>query len=382
MDVGWDGVVYGQACKHNIVQMSYTAPTCIKDGYLARGCNKCGYMEFAGSLPKLGHDNSIIYIPATCTSSGSRETRCTRCGYISGRTTIAALGHSINANTTPPNCTSAGKTVVTCGRSGCGYKTTNNLPALGHNWVFQMTVPPKCVFDGYSLYRCTRCSLTKEGNPVPRLGHNYVLGDVKAATCEKDGYRTYNCTKCSSTKSETIPRTGHSTTTTTISATCTERGYTLKYCIKNCGYSLKSGYFGPLGHDWRYEDKSPTCTEEGYSLKHCSRCSEHTLTVFDKLSHNTTSSVSPTHQSNGHYWSRGCSRCSYESDSGYQILSNCLSCTTAPSVSFANMSGDTVLSEADTNFKPQIKVFDNENDTLTCKYHLDGSSYGRNHYNL
>lgn len=46
----------------------------------------------------------------------------------------------------------------------------------------------------------------------------------------------------------------------------------------------------------------------------------------------------------------------------------------APTISLSNMTPSTVLTEANTNFYPQIKIYDNENDILACKYYLDGSA--------
>jgi fibronectin type 3 domain-containing protein len=52
----------------------------------------------------------------------------------------------------------------------------------------------------------------------------------------------------------------------------------------------------------------------------------------------------------------------------------CPAYTIAPTVRLNNMTSSTILTETNTSFYPQIKVFDNENDNLTCNYYLDGST--------
>ena len=372
VDVGWDGVVYGQAaCKHNIVQLSYTAPTCTKDGYLARGCNKCGYIEYAGSVPKLGHSNSTTTQAATCTSDGYTETKCTKCGYISNRKTLTKLGHNyVYQNTTAPTCTGKGSANFKCSR--CSSTRSDPIPAMGHSAGTPQTTAAGCETKGYTVTKCTRCGYEMSRGEIPPTGHSWMPNGTVDSTCTDYGYNYFKCRNCTLTRSERIEKKKHVYSPKKIDAACKSQGYTRYEC--SCGDSYNTDYNGPLGHNWSTKTKYATCTEAGYELTECSGCPEYTLKVYPELGHNYSSYVSPTHESNGHYWSSGCSRCSYGSGSGHQTLSGCLSCTTAPSISFANMSGSTVFCETDTIFKPQIKVFDNENDTLTCKYHLNGSS--------
>lgn len=120
-----------------------------------------------------------------------------------------------------------------------------------------------------------------------------------------------------------------------------------------------------------------SCTNGGYYLVVCPLCgmgyqnSDGTAA----LGHNTDYYESPDHTpGKGHYYKSYCSRCGMIYSDGYKTESTCLSCTTPPSVSFSNKDGDIVLSYQNASFCPNIKVFDNENDTLTCNYYLDGST--------
>ncbi|MCM1437921.1 MAG: leucine-rich repeat domain-containing protein [Roseburia sp.] len=65
----------------------------------------------------------------------------------------------------------------------------------------------------------------------------------------------------------------HAFTPSVYAPTCTEKGYTLNSC--GCGYSFKSDFVDPLGHDYAEEftvDLQPDCTNAGSKSKHCSRC--------------------------------------------------------------------------------------------------------------
>lgn len=72
-----------------------------------------------------------------------------------------------------------------------------------------------------------------------------------------------------------------------IDPTCTAEGYTLNSC--DCGYSYKSDFIDPLGHDYAEEftvDSEPDCTNAGSKSKHCSRCeSKAEVTVIKANGH-------------------------------------------------------------------------------------------------
>lgn len=87
-----------------------------------------------------------------------------------------------------------------------------------------------CV-DLYMLsFRCTKCNAYKWEYYKNPKGHTF--GDdiqITPATCTIDGKKTGTCTVCGKSVKETIPATGHKTTTQKKKdATCTEDGYTLQ----------------------------------------------------------------------------------------------------------------------------------------------------------
>ena len=86
------------------------------------------------------------------------------------------------------------------------YSTCN------HQWVkTDDVVAPTCTEGGYDVYKCSVCQLTKkESNNVAALGHQWVSGTVVAPTCTKDGYTPQTCSRCQAEqKIDIVKATGH-----------------------------------------------------------------------------------------------------------------------------------------------------------------------------
>ncbi len=331
---GWDGVVYGQACSHvfNIVDQQ---------------------------------------VAASCTNSGFIVFRCSKCGATS-KQTISALGHNyVKSSSVAATCTKDGSVTYKCSRCTASY--TNTLSATGHSYKVTSTKDATCTEDGYTKYTCSNCSGTKT-ETIPKTGHTFKEYMTSMANCTEEGYTLYKCSKCGVTeKRNIIPKTPHDYTykVTTVNATCTTAGSITRKC--SCGAS-QTETIPVLGHNMYSVYEDSTCTASGRSGQQCSRCSYNTIVSIPPKGHAYSSSVSSAHTSSGHYYRDYCSRCGATFSSGYTTLSTCLSCTTPPSVSFYNINGNTILSESQTNYIIQIRVIDNENDSLTCNYYLDGSS--------
>ncbi len=117
------------------------------------------------------------------------------------------------------------------------------------------------------------------------------------------------------------------------------------------------------GNDYDYR-LCLDCGVETYGYESACNCHTHNF---------STKVVSPTHTSSGHSYYWKCS-CNETSGGGYQTVSTCTSCTTPPSVTFVLPLSGQFYSETTGVLMPQINVRDNENDTLTCKYFIDGSA--------
>jgi hypothetical protein len=79
------------------------------------------------------------------------------------------------------------------------------------------------------------------------------------------------------------------TSETVVDATCTQRGYTLRYCSA-CKKEYKTDYTEALGHDFgEWETyKSATAAEEGIMRRYCSRCDKYEEKTTDALGVNIT----------------------------------------------------------------------------------------------
>ena len=84
---------------------------------------------------------SHTYAAATCTAPKT----CTKCGYTEGE----PLGHDlVHHEKLEANCTTSGHNAYdTCSR--CDYTTFKEIPALGHDWLYD---------DTYHVNICDRCN--------------------------------------------------------------------------------------------------------------------------------------------------------------------------------------------------------------------------------
>lgn len=104
------------------------------------------------------------------------------------------------------------------------YSTCN------HQWVkTDDVVAPTCTEGGYDVYKCSVCQLTKkESNNVAALGHQWVSGTVVAPTCTKDGYTPQTCSRCQAEqKIDIVKATGHQWGTDDICDVCRADNSTL-----------------------------------------------------------------------------------------------------------------------------------------------------------
>ena len=210
---------------HDYVK-TVTAPTCTTQGYTHYKCS-CGYSYYDDWVDILGHQYEAIVIAPTCEDSGYTLYVCTVCEHSYRDNVTQPLGHDKKASTTAPTCTTEGYTTETCDRCG-EWWVVDRVPALGHNLIngvctrcqynstcthtYQETVyPPTCEDYGYTLYVCTKCGDSIEGDFKNSLGHSLIETGRISAQCEKDGYIEWTCsrTDCGHIEYETLPMLGH-----------------------------------------------------------------------------------------------------------------------------------------------------------------------------
>ena len=159
--------------------------------------------------------------PATCVSTGLEEKICTVCGHIEPEVlVIDPDAHSYHrARTLRPTCTDPGKVYQICKYEECGYEnvieqgwdaTLDNynpdLAPTGHHasgkWV--VTKEASCEVAGTQVQYCvngcidpnTDEKIIMEQEEIPALGHNYVFDHTVPAGVGVEGYSVYKCTRC------------------------------------------------------------------------------------------------------------------------------------------------------------------------------------------
>lgn len=116
---------------------------------------------------------------------------------------------------------------------------------------------------------------------------------------------------CGDTYNESIPKTGHKFSVTTVSPTCTADGYTINTC-DICGYSYKDLVISKLEHIYgSIITKEPTCSEEGIKKYTCTVCGDTYTEKIPMIDHTVVidKAVSATYTANGKTEGSHCSVC-------------------------------------------------------------------------
>ena len=120
-------------------------PTCESDGYTIFTCNNCGDIYTGNVTEKLGHDYQLKdHKDATCTEAGYDYYECSRDALHNYTEAIPATDHMYGKEVVEPTCTEPGYTKYTCAYCGDSY-TTDEKPALGHDWNTTSTGVDNCV---------------------------------------------------------------------------------------------------------------------------------------------------------------------------------------------------------------------------------------------
>lgn len=157
---------------HSWTETAKVEATCKNPGSASYKCDKCS-AEYTVTEPQKDHAVKSTVVLPTCTQRGYTEIACVMCDYKSIIDYKDALGHSEKTKVFLPTCTEEGYTLVYCERCNAELNKKDIVAAKGHTMV-----------NGV-------CSVCGEG-----CEHNYVKGDVVAATCTENGYTVYTCSKC------------------------------------------------------------------------------------------------------------------------------------------------------------------------------------------
>lgn len=283
-----------------------TSATCTSNGVRAFKCTVCTATK-TETVAALGHKFSVTYTidtPATCTTVGSKSQHCTRikCAAKTNVTSIPALSHNYEAiYSQSATCEESGYIEYFC--DACSsYYTEITEQAKGHTDIIKNAIPANCTSMGYTgdTY-CIDCdSKLLDGTLISATGHTCDSGSVLIeATCCTKGIKTYNCTVCETiAKIEMLEEdmgnhTGGTTVKDSISATCTENGYTGDTYCNSCYTELSVGsIIEPIGHTDKNEDDicddcncnfEPDCSHECHSNNTFSKFFWRIMMFFNKL---------------------------------------------------------------------------------------------------
>ena len=208
-----------------------------------------------------------------------------------------------------PTCTQKGYTIYKC--TGCDNSYNGDyIEAKGHDYESKI-VKPTCTAQGYTRYTCKTCGNTYTDNFVEAEGHKYgEWATVKEPTCVDLGKDERTCSICSYVDERDIDALGHSYKETVIDPSCTERGNTVHEC-ERCGYTYTDSYTEPTGHDYGewIDLTKATCTASGVMQRKCADCPQTETKIASPLGHDyKTELVEPTCLEQG-YSTHICSRC-------------------------------------------------------------------------
>ena len=135
---------------------------------------------------------SVMFVIVGC-DGGEKEPAHTTHTWVADttRTDVAA------------SCTTTGVHYVIC--SECGMTSTEETPALGHQWASEgalLRKEPTCTEEGYYYRECTRegCNYVETSSVIPATGHHLEYSadtaKITVPTCTTDGTITGTCKDC------------------------------------------------------------------------------------------------------------------------------------------------------------------------------------------
>lgn len=208
-----------------------------------------------------------------------------------------------------PTCVQKGYTIYKC--TGCGDSYNGNYTeATGHDYESEIILAT-CSGQGYTRFTCKTCGSTYADNYVAAYGHSYGEWTVvKEANCTEQGKEERICSVCSHIDERAIDVLGHSYKETVVDPSCTNRGNTVHEC-ERCGQTYIDTYTEATGHNfgaWTSLTQA-TCTVSGVDKRKCVNCPQSETRITSPLGHDYEHSVvEPTCTEQG-YTTQICSRC-------------------------------------------------------------------------
>ena len=155
-----------------------------------------------------------------------------------------------------------------------------------HEWSEGIiTLDATCEENGVKTYTCIKCGEVKT-EEIEALGHDYIDHEAKEATCTDGGWESYQtCSRCDYTTYKETAALGHTIETIEVKATCTENGY-IKHVCATCGEEYDSETTEATGHDWKLskELKASSTNSLGMKIYTCSVCGEIKVETIKSIS--------------------------------------------------------------------------------------------------
>ena len=217
--------------------------------------------------------------------------------------------------TVSADCENSGIKTYTC--TVCGETYTEEIPALGHDYVDHGGQAATCLADGWKPYQtCSRCDYTSY-EKIDALGHDYgEWTQTTNPTCTEAGVETRYCSRCDATETRPVEERGHDYIGVVTEPTCTEDGYTTYTCSR-CGDSYTADETDALGHDYvDHDGQSATCLDDGWKpYQTCSRCDYTSYEKIDALGHDYVDHDGQAATCLAEGWKpyQTCTRCDYTS---------------------------------------------------------------------
>lgn len=219
---------------------------------------------------RLGENVGLGEYPITLTASAAGSGGTLRPTPKSGGVVLECEHDYHATETAQPTCSSEGFTVYRCRKCSTTY-ITDYVDKIPHTWGSSSTAEATCTHPATLTHTCRVCGEIETVETAPALGHNYVRTVVEP-TCTREGYTLYQCSRCDeSYQRDVLPTVDHRYTKTYEKpATCSETGYELYACVF-CGLSY-SQTIPTLEHHWEVEAVAATHTHGGWSLYTCDAC--------------------------------------------------------------------------------------------------------------
>ncbi len=174
---------YTQATGHSYESTVASEPGCETKGVMLYFC-ACGE-EYTEEISALGHSYVASVVEPDCDRQGYTSYVCSRCSKSYQDSYTQPTGHSYeSAVTTAPTCEEKGEVTYTC---GCGHSYTEEVDALGHNYVAEV-IAPTCTAKGYTNYSCANCGDCYDADYVNATGHSFAQGKCSACGEKEPGY--------------------------------------------------------------------------------------------------------------------------------------------------------------------------------------------------